>query len=175
MLKIVLQEALGRFSHRPGAAMRATFFGTLVALSSLLSAPVSAQNGMPTEAQRLPVTGLRAGMHLIQAEIAQTPREHAIGLMFRTEMGANEGMIFAFPKEAKQCFWMKNTLIPLAVAFVDDKGEIVNLDEMQAQTEAPHCSTRPVRFVLEMNKGWFIKHGIKVGMKLAGAPFGAAH
>jgi uncharacterized membrane protein (UPF0127 family) len=68
---------------------------------------------------------------------------------------------------------MKNTLIPLAIAFVDDKGEIVNLDEMLPQTENPHCSTKAVRFVLEMNKGWFSKRGIKAGMKLGGTPFSA--
>lgn len=143
--------------------------GTLLCLSaSLAGAQPSAE---ATEAQHLPVVQLGAGMHIIKAEVAQTPREHTIGLMFRTSMGSNEGMIFAFPQVGKQCFWMKNTLIPLAVAFVADDGRIVNLDEMQAQTENPHCSSEPVRFVLEMNKGWFSKHGLKAGDKLSGPPF----
>jgi uncharacterized membrane protein (UPF0127 family) len=163
MLRIVLQE--------PSRHLRTA----LITLFAAVSLCASAQEGMPTGPQHLPVIGLSAGMHLIKAEIAQTPREHAIGLMFRTEMGTNEGMLFAFPQAGKQCFWMKNTLIPLAVAFVDDQGVITNVDEMQPQTENPHCSTKPVRFVLEMNKGWFSKRGIKAGMKLGGEPFASAH
>jgi len=103
--------------------------------------------------------------------VAQTPDERATGLMFRKEMGANSGMLFAFEEAGKQCFWMKNTLLPLAVAFVADDGTIVNLDEMKPQTLDSHCSTKPVRFVLEMNQGWFTKRGIKPGFKLQGAPF----
>ncbi len=130
--------------------------------------PVSAQDGP----QHLQTVTLGAGILNIKAEVAQTPREHEIGLMYRTSMGANEGMIFAFERAGQQCFWMKNTLIPLAVAFVADDGTVVNVDEMKAQTLDSHCSTRPVRFVLEMNTGWFKRHGIKAGDKLAGAPFG---
>jgi uncharacterized membrane protein (UPF0127 family) len=162
MLRIVLQE--------PSKHLRAA----LITLCAAFNSGAWAQEGMPTGPQHLPVIGLSAGMHLIKAEIAQAPREHAIGLMFRTEMGTNEGMLFAFPQAGKQCFWMKNTLIPLAVAFVDDQGVIANLDEMLPQTENPHCSTKPVRFVLEMNKGWFSKRGIKAGMKLGGEPFSGA-
>jgi uncharacterized protein len=163
MLRIVLQA---RAKHLRAA---------VITLCAAAAFGASAQEGMPNGPQHLPVMGLSTGMHLIKAEIAQTPREHAIGLMFRTQMGNNEGMLFAFPQASKQCFWMKNTLIPLAVAFVDEQGVIVNLDEMQAQTESPHCSTKPVRFVLEMNKGWFSKRGIKAGMALAGQPFTPAH
>jgi uncharacterized membrane protein (UPF0127 family) len=122
--------------------------------------------------QRLPTVTLGIGILNIKAEVAQTPREHEIGLMYRTSMGANEGMIFAFERPGQQCFWMKNTLIPLAVAFVADDGTVVNVDEMKPQTLDSHCSTRPVRFVLEMNTGWFKKHGVKAGDKLSGAPFG---
>jgi uncharacterized protein len=159
MLRIVLQEPQ---KHLAAFAL---------ALSAMLPNTVWAQESAPGGPQRLPVIALTAGMHLIKAEIAQTPKEHAIGLMFRTEMGTNDGMLFAFAQAGKQCFWMKNTLIPLAIAFVDDSGAIVNLDEMQPQTETPHCSTKPVRFVLEMNKDWFHKRGIKAGMKLKGEPF----
>lgn len=123
-------------------------------------------------AQQLPTVMLGAGMHNIKAEVAQTPQEHEIGLMHRTGMGANEGMIFMFDRPGKQCFWMKNTLIPLSVAFVADDGTVVNVDEMKPQTLDPHCSTKPVRFVLEMNTGWFAKRAIKEGFKLTGAPFG---
>ena len=155
---------------RPRAASRVAL--ALIATACLgglgLSAPARAQDGEP---QRLPTTTLGAGMFNIKVEVAQTPQEHAIGLMWRTSMPTNEGMLFIFPRAGQQCFWMKNTLIPLSVAFVADDGAIVNLDEMQPRTETPHCSTKPVRFVLEMNKGWFAKHGFKPGDKLRGAPF----
>ena len=123
------------------------------------------------EPQKLQAIRLNAGIHNIQAELATTPDERATGLMFRTKMAANDGMLFAFEEPATQCFWMKNTLLPLSVAFVADDGTIVNLDDMKPQTLDSHCSTKPVRFVLEMNQGWFAKRGIKAGDKLGGAPF----
>lgn len=137
-------------------------------LAPLSSAPAWAQD----QAQHLPTTTLGAGMYNIKAEVARSEQEHEIGLMFRTSMGNNEGMIFVFERAGQQCFWMKNTLIPLAVAFIADDGTVVNVDEMKAQTLDPHCSTKPVRFVLEMNTGWFTKHGVKAGSKLSGEPFG---
>ena len=121
--------------------------------------------------QKLPSIRLNAGMHLIQAEVAQTPEQRSIGLMNRATMGANEGMLFVFERPGQQCFWMQNTLLPLTAAFVADDGRIVNLDDMKPLTENGHCSTEPVRFVLEMNQGWFAKRGIKTGFKLTGAPF----
>jgi uncharacterized membrane protein (UPF0127 family) len=125
-----------------------------------------------TAPQKLPTITLGAGMHNIRAEVASTPEQHQIGLMFRKEMGPNDGMLFIFDRPGQQCFWMKNTLIPLAVAFIADDGTVVNLDEMAPQTLASHCSTQPVRHVLEMNAGWFARKGIKPGSKLSGAPFG---
>jgi uncharacterized membrane protein (UPF0127 family) len=126
-----------------------------------------------TRPQKLPSIRLNAGIHNIQAEVAQTPEERSTGLMFRTTMGANDGMLFAFEQPGQQCFWMKNTLIPLSVAFIADDGRIVNIDEMKPQTLDSHCSAGPVRFVLEMNTGWFAKRGIKPGSRLRGAPFGS--
>lgn len=164
MMHIVLQD------RRPSLASRLAALA-LAGLLGLVAAPALALQGMPTAPQKLPTTQLGIGMHVIKAEVAQTPREHAIGLMWRTEMGANEGMLFIFPQATKQCFWMKNTLIPLSIAFVDDDGKIVNIDEMQPQTEGTHCSAQPVRYVLEMNKGWFAKRHIQAGQKLSGAPF----
>ncbi len=121
--------------------------------------------------QKLPAIKLTAGMHVIQAEVARTPNEWSIGLMFRQTMGANEGMLFATDEARQQCFWMRNTLLPLSVAFIADDGSIVNIENMKPQTLDSHCSTKPVRFVLEVNEGWFAKRGIKAGMKLQGAPF----
>lgn len=122
----------------------------------------------------LPRTALTIGMYRIDAQVATTSAEHATGLMFRTEMPQHEGMLFVFEQPSQQCFWMKNTLIPLAVAFVADDGTLVNLDEMKAQTLNAHCSEKPVRYVLEMNASWFSKKGLKAGDKLKGPPFDAA-
>ena len=85
-------------------------------------------------------------------------------------MPANEGMLFTFEQPAQQCFWMKNTLIPLDIAFVDDGGAIVNIAQMKPQTLEGHCSEKPVRYVLEMNDGWFAKRGLKPGSRLKGLP-----
>jgi uncharacterized membrane protein (UPF0127 family) len=93
-------------------------------------------------------------------------------MMFRTEMAQHEGMLFVFDGPERRCFWMKNTLLPLSIAFIADDGRIVNLADMQPQSEQSHCSAEPVRFALEMNQGWFAKRGIKPGSKLKGPPFG---
>jgi len=119
----------------------------------------------------LPMVSIQAGMHLIQAQVAATPDQRSTGLMHRREMPTNEGMLFVFDMPAGQCFWMKNTLLPLTAAFVADDGTIVNLADMKPQTLDSHCSTKPVRYVLEMNQGWFAKRGIKAGQRLAGTPF----
>jgi uncharacterized protein len=116
---------------------------------------------------------LSAGMHQIDTQLAQTPEQRQIGLMWRKEMPQHEGMLFIFEQPSQQCFWMKNTLLPLTAAFVADDGTIVNLEDMKPQTTEPHCSAKPVRYVLEMNKGWFAKKGIKSGSKLSGEPFGS--
>ena len=119
----------------------------------------------------LPRVKLSAGMHQIDAQVAQTPAQRQIGLMFRREMPQHEGMLFVFEQPAPQCFWMKNTILPLTAAFVADDGTIVNLADMKPQSLDSHCSTQPVRYVLEMNQGWFAKRSIKAGAKLQGAPF----
>ena len=121
--------------------------------------------------QNLPRVTLKAGMHLIQAQVAATQEERAVGLMHRQDMAPNEGMLFVFERPAGQCFWMKNTSLPLSAAFLVDDGTIVTLVDMRPQSTNTHCSSQPVRFVLEMNQGWFAKRGIKAGFKLRGAPF----
>ncbi|MEO7886385.1 MAG: DUF192 domain-containing protein [Polaromonas sp.] len=131
---------------------------------------VWAQDGPQMNLQRVK---LSAGMRLIDAQVALTPEQRQIGLMFRKDMPQQEGMIFVFEQPARQCFWMKNTLLPLTAAFVADDGTIVNLADMKPQTTDPHCSAQPVRFVLEMNKGWFARKGIKAGSKLGGTIFEA--
>jgi uncharacterized membrane protein (UPF0127 family) len=138
-----------------------------VACTAGACAAASAQQGP----QQLPTITLTAGMHNIVAEVAKTDQQRQIGLMFRKQMATHEGMLFVFDQPGTQCFWMRNTLIPLSAAFVDDDGSIVNVEDMAPQTEASHCSKKPVRFVLEMNAGWFAKRGLKPGFKLVGAPF----
>ena len=117
-------------------------------------------------------TKLSAGMHLLDVQVAQTPQERQIGLMFRKDMPQHEGMLFVFEQPASQCFWMRNTLLPLTAAFVADDGTIVNLADMKPQSDDSQCSAKPVRYVLEMNQGWFAKRNIQAGFKLGGAPFG---
>jgi uncharacterized membrane protein (UPF0127 family) len=119
----------------------------------------------------LPRVKLSAGMHRIEAQVARTPEQRMTGLMYRKEMPQHEGMLFVFEQPSRQCFWMKNTLLPLSIAFIDDQGTVVNVEEMKPQTLESHCSTKPVRYVLEMNQGWFAKKGIRPGAKLAGDPF----
>ena len=140
------------------------------ALAALGFAALAAAQDGP---QRLAQIRLNAGIHNINAEVAATPEQREIGLMFRTSMPAGDGMLFVFERPSKQCFWMKNTLIPLSVAFLADDGSVVNIDDMKPQTLDGHCSTKPVRFVLEMNEGWFGKRGIKAGSRLRGGPFGS--
>jgi len=142
-----------------------------VLLSLLACACTSLSAQEARQPQQLPVISLRAGMHIIKAQVAQTPQEQQTGLMWRKSMGSNEGMLFVFPQARQQCFWMKNTLLPLSIAFIADDGSIVNVDEMLPQTEKSHCSSAPVRYVLEMNKGWFKQHGMGAGQRLHGQPF----
>jgi len=144
-----------------------------VALSlglSVLSLSASAQTAGEPQ-MNLQRTELSAGMHRIHAQVAQTPQQREVGLMHRKEMPAAEGMLFVFEQPAMQCFWMKNTLLPLTAAFVADDGTIVNLADMQPMTEDSHCSRKPVRYVLEMNQGWFKQKGIAEGTQLRGKPF----
>jgi uncharacterized membrane protein (UPF0127 family) len=120
---------------------------------------------------RLERITLHAGMHNIQAEVARSAAQTQTGLMFRKEMAAHEGMLFVFDQPALRCFWMKNTLLPLSIAFIADDGRIVNIADMQPQSEQSHCAREPVRYALEMNQGWFAKRAIQPGFKLKGAPF----
>jgi uncharacterized membrane protein (UPF0127 family) len=140
----------------------------VVPLLLALAQPLRAQDAPQTS---LPRVELTAGFHRIDAQVASTPQTRQTGLMHRKEMPQHEGMIFVFEQPAVQCFWMKNTLIPLTAAFVEDDGTIVNLVDMKPQTLDSHCSAKPVRYVLEMNQGWFAQKGVKPGSTLAGSLF----
>ena len=117
---------------------------------------------------QLPTLELSAGIHLIRAEVAYTFETRAQGLMFRKYLGPNEGMFFVFPQAELHCMWMKNTLIPLSVAFIDDKGKIVSISDMQPQTETSHCAAAPAKFALEMPGAWFATKGVKSGTTIQG-------
>lgn len=119
----------------------------------------------------LPRVKLSAGMHLLDVQLAQSPMERQIGLMWRKDMPQHEGMLFVFEQPSQQCFWMRNTLIPLSAAFIADDGSIVNIVDMKPQSDDSHCSAKPVRFVLEMNQGWFARRNVQAGYKLSGPPF----
>ncbi|SDC26290.1 hypothetical protein SAMN05216345_1011136 [Cupriavidus sp. YR651] len=118
----------------------------------------------------LPVVSLTAGMYAIKAEVAASPEARERGLMYRQSMPANTGMLFVFEEKAGHCFWMKNTNLPLSIAFLADDGSIVNIEDMAPQTEDNHCPRAAVRYALEMNKGWFAQKGIKPGAKIGGLP-----
>jgi uncharacterized membrane protein (UPF0127 family) len=119
-------------------------------------------------AQALPVAELRAGMHLIRAEVAADFSTRGRGLMHRKGLAPNAGMLFIFDGPSQQCMWMKNTYIPLSVAFLDEQGTIINIADMQPHSEQTHCSARPALYALEMTRGWFAERGIKPGTKLGG-------
>lgn len=144
-------------------------FSRLLGLLLLAQVPLAMAQDKPQ--LQLERATLRAGFHQIDAQLAVTPEQRAIGLMHRQDMPPHEGMLFVFPQASVQCFWMKNTLIPLTAAFLADDGTIVNLADMKPQSTESHCSAQPVRYVLEMNQGWFGKKGLRKGSKISGAPF----
>ena len=139
--------------------------------AALLLWAVAATTRAQDVAQELPAIRLNAGMHIVKAEVAQTPDQRGVGLMHRKTMPANDGMLFVFEQPAPQCFWMKNTLLPLSIAFLADDGTVTSIADMAPGSLDSHCSSQPVRYALEMNQGWFAKRGIKPGSKLSGKPF----
>jgi uncharacterized membrane protein (UPF0127 family) len=146
---------------RTGVAIAA--LALTVLLAALTPAPATAQATLPT-------VKLTFGIHLVTAELADNDASRMRGLMFRERLAPNHGMLFVFEARAVHCMWMRNTLIPLSVAFIDDDGSIVNIEDMQPKTETSHCAARPVRYALEMDKGWFAQRGLKAGARMAGLP-----
>ena len=117
---------------------------------------------------QMPVMELTAGFHRIEAEVAADQQNRMVGLMNRKAMPPQRGMLFVFPENNTHCMWMRNTFLPLSVAFLDEEGRIINIEDMQPQTEDNHCAKVPARYALEMNLGWFSQRGIKPGTKLGG-------
>lgn len=116
----------------------------------------------------LPEVRLGLGMYVLRAEVADRYRARREGLMGRHSMPQNHGMLFVFDRPEKYCMWMKNTLIPLSVAFIDEGGRIINVADMRPQSEFPHCAAGAARYALEMNQGWFAQRRIGAGAQLSG-------
>jgi uncharacterized protein len=146
--------------------LRHSLLAIVAAASIVLPAALQAQPAEPNPP--LPHVFLQAGIHRIKAEVAQTPLERSRGLMLRQSLQANSGMLFLFESAGQHCFWMKNTLIPLSIAFLEDDGTIVTLADMQPHDETSHCPAKPVRHALEMDQGWFKTKGIKQGDRISG-------
>lgn len=136
---------------------------TKIAVAALAAFSIA----LPAVAQ-MPLLELSAGMHRIEAEVVNTDSGRMVGLMRRESMAPQHGMLFVFDGDARHCMWMKNTLIPLSVAFLDASGKVINVEEMEPQTENNHCAAKPARYALEMNAGWFRKRGIAPGQAISG-------
>jgi len=134
----------------------------ILAVLAIAVAPALAQQ------PALRTVELGAGMHVIRAEVADGFASRMQGLMQRTSLPPNGGMLFVFDEDAIHCMWMKNTLIPLSVAFIDARGAIINIADMQPHSEQSHCAARPARYALEMTQGWFAQRGIRAGAPLRG-------
>jgi hypothetical protein len=111
---------------------------------------------------------LKINGHSIRAEVANSEEDRRMGLMFRKSLAENQGMLFIYEKEGRYAMWMKNTNVALSVAFIDRNGAILNIEDMEPQTEDSHGSKGVAKFSLEMNQGWFKKRGIKKGDHVAG-------
>jgi uncharacterized protein len=150
-------------AFRPALLLAAAALAFLASTSGPAGAQSRAQ---PT----LPTVKLTAGIHVITAEVAATDQARTIGLMHRERLAPNHGMLFVFNDKAQQCFWMRNTIVPLTIAFIEDDGTILQLADMAPKSEVSHCSQRPVRFALEMEQGWFGKRGVAPGARVGGLP-----
>jgi uncharacterized membrane protein (UPF0127 family) len=142
-----------------GVAVAAGFLG-------MLAQPVGAD---PLLTYPLKIKG-----HTARVEVAVTEEEKRTGLMFRRTLGENSGMIFVYENEGRWAMWMKNTYVPLSVAFIDRNGRILNIEDMQPLTEDTHQAAGPAKYALEMNQGWFAKNGIGKGDKVQGLEQAAA-
>ncbi|MGH8737119.1 MAG: DUF192 domain-containing protein [Burkholderiales bacterium] len=137
-------------------------------LAAFLGAALLAAGSARGQLGPLPEVELSLGMRQIHAELADTVPARMQGLMYRTSLAPNSGMLFVYEQPALECMWMKNTLIPLSVAFFDETGRIINIEQMQPQTEDSHCTERPASYSLEMEQGWFARNGIGAGAVLFG-------
>lgn len=150
------------------AILAAPFRSALAAIVLALTLPAAAQDA--AAGKPLPVMTVRIAGHALRTEVASTPEQRARGLMFREKLGRNDGMLFLFDEPAYHTIWMKNTLIPLSVAFLDGEGRILNIEDMQPKTLDAHVAQGPAHYAIETNLGWFAERRIKPGDKVTGLP-----
>ncbi|MCQ2032159.1 DUF192 domain-containing protein [Stutzerimonas zhaodongensis] len=136
----------------------------------ILLLPLVALVLMPMANASEPLLELRVGDARLEAEYARTPNERERGLMERTEMPADHGMLFRFDELRRHCLWMENTPLPLSAAFMDEQGRIVDIIDLQPLDTSIRCSQGPARYALEMNQGWFEAKGVEVGERVLGIP-----
>ncbi len=137
-------------------------------MSKMIAALLAALAANTAGAQGFPTMDLTAGMYRIEAEVASTQDQRMLGLMNRKAMPPQHGMLFVFDGPARHCMWMRNTLLPLAVAFLDEQGRIINVEEMLPETDDNHCAAKPAKYALEMNAGWFKARGFGAGAAISG-------
>jgi hypothetical protein len=119
----------------------------------------------------LPRVRLTAGEETLDVYVAANPQDRSLGLMHRRAMAPDEGMLFVEDEAARQNFWMKDTLLPLSIAFLDEDGTITQIEDMAPESLDAHRSEQAVRYILEVHQGWFARKGIRAGMRLAGPVF----
>ena len=139
-------------------------------VTSLLTSTFMALATAAPVVVELPVTTLTIGTQKIVAEVAATTEQRTTGLMYRFSLKPDHGMIFVFEREEPLSFWMKNTFIPLSIAFIASDGRILNVADMAPRDERMHWSNGPALYALEMRKGWFAEHGIGPGDRVTGLP-----
>ncbi|WP_278976692.1 DUF192 domain-containing protein [Oligella urethralis] len=143
------------------------FFSLSLMLASVLM-PATSQAAATESAPQLPTQLLRLGNSTLEVEIAATNQSRQRGLMHRHVMAEERGMLFVFEQAERLCFWMRNTYIPLSIAYLDKDATIIEIFDMQALDERSVCSTAPAQFALEVNQGWFERHHIQVGQRVEG-------
>ena len=138
--------------------------------SILIGMALVAGSGVARAAQNDTLRPLHIGQHVFRVEVAATPQQRQQGLMGRTRLPVNGGMLFVFEQAGQHCFWMRNTPLPLSIAFIDASGRIVDLADMQPFSDTQHCPATEVRYALEVPQGGFLQRGIKPGAQLDGLP-----
>ena len=142
----------------------------LAALCLLGLVVYAATRSAQAQAMLLPTAQIQLGPHTVQAEVAATESSRSFGLMNRQSLPPDHGMLFVFDSVGVTCFWMKNTPLPLSIAFIDPHGVIVNIADMQPHSLDSHCPVAPIAYALEMEQGWFKRHQIRAGTKVGQLP-----
>ncbi len=143
---------------------RRSFFSIIVALLLACASTLS----FAQVNKDLPVVELKIKNHKLKVEVAATGETRTIGLMNRFSLAPDSGMLFVFPQSEPLGFWMRNTFIPLSIAYVDSRGVILNIADMKPKDESTHPSKGPAMFAIEMKQGWFKDKGIVAGDKVEG-------